>query len=177
MWMVGRWECRRASDTFIHPRTQSRVMEPRFALIVAASAAVLAVALVAVDLQFEVHVELQENVDGEWRAVTGSFEERYPGFPGCVGQDLRLVVNNDRLVPFEEQVYISYSGAARLDRGVLVDEVWDIPARGVQDKNFTIPDSAFEPTEDGKEPRVFVDFRVGDRYYNSLCVEAEEGSP
>lgn len=146
-------------------------MHPRTALIVAVAAAVLAVALVAVDLQFDVHVELQENVDGEWVAVSGSFEDRYPVFPGCVGQDLRLVVNNDRLVRFEEPVRISYYDAPRQDSEVLLDAVWSIASRGVQDHAFTVPDSAFEPTEDVPEPRVFVDIQVGDRYYNSICVE------
>lgn len=144
-------------------------MRTRTALIIAASAAVLAMALVAADLRFQVDVDLQENVDGEWVTVTGGLEERIPGFPGCAGPELRLVVDNDRLIALDTPVTIKYWkwDGNKTDVVTVLEETWHIPARSVQDHPFVIPESAFDGSS---ENHVNVDVRVGDRSLGT-CVE------
>lgn len=155
-------------------------MQRRTALIAAIVSGVLAVSIVAVDLQFGLEAELQVMEDGEWVSITEDRSLREPG-AGCVGRDLRLYVDNHRLFASTVDVSVTYYSLAG-EQVVVLSDTWELGPNDVQFHAFSIPDSAFVPRSDGNETpqkpgggyTVSVNAYANDIYLYTCVAEATE---
>lgn len=140
-------------------------MQGRTALIAAIACGAVAVAIVALDLNFGLEAELQALDDGEWVSTSDGSLYREPGF-GCVGRDLRLHVDNNRFVAAEVDVHVSYYDLQGNTVTVL-DDTWELAAGESRDHAFRIPDSAFVPRETDNDtgPKPFGGYTVSVNAY------------
>ncbi len=147
-------------------------MEPRTALIVALSAAVAGIAIVAIDLEFGLEAELEWMEDGTWTGGDGSRELDPRGF-GCATTDLRLVVDNDWLLATNVDVFIAYWDDDTMQQVVVLNEDWSLDAGEERVHAFTIPATAFAEEDHSIKPSLHVDVRVGDHYLGTCVQEAD----
>lgn len=146
-------------------------MQPRLALGLALACAALAISAVAVDLRYELEAHLDDREGGGWRTVSTSAQDSYarPGFASCAGPEMRLRVHNDRLLPADVTVHLSYSSGPQAPV-VLVDETWHLARGETRTHEFTIPDSAFGSGSGVDMPYLSVNAQVGALYLGT-CVE------
>lgn len=149
-------------------------MQPRLALVLALACAALAISAVAVDLAYELEAHLDTR-DGEgWRTVSTSAQDSsaYPVIDrGCAGADLRLRVHNERLLPADVRVHLSYTTGAQ-GAVVLLDETWHLARGESRTHEFTIPDSAFTAGTTGTIEKAYVSVSAQvDALYVGTCVE------
>ncbi len=153
-------------------------MDRRVALGLALTSAALAVAVVAVDLQFNVTVSLQAQQDGEWVVVASQDADGYAvprygsSWIGCAGPELRLVIDNGQLWATELGVSVvanDYS-TGRSER--LVDETVSVDRGETAIVAFTAPDWLLNVTADPSKPGGpgSIDVQIGNTYLNT-CVE------
>lgn len=146
-------------------------MQPRTALAVAVATGLLAVGLVAADLQLGLEAQLQSRDGSGWRTVSraGGDPDSYAYPMQCAGQDLRLVVHNGRLLSTSQRVVVTYYGGASGGPQTLLDETWDLKAGERRTAELRVPDSAFASATDHR-PGASLDARVGDLALGT-CVE------
>lgn len=153
-------------------------MDRRVALAVALTAAGLAVAIVAADLQFNVTVSLETFKDGEWTVVAshdeaGFVSPRYdPRFVGCAGPDMRLIIDNGLLwsTTLDTSVTVFDYGSGRTE--VMLERSLDVQRGERTIIPFTVPAWAQNGTTapDGSPTGpAYLEARVGETYLN-MCV-------
>lgn len=149
-------------------------MQPRTAAIAAVLAGGLAVAVVGLDLAFNLDVHLQEQREGQWSTVASNSDGQYAyeeGFPGgCAGPHLRLVVDNGLPWSKTVRVVVTASNQTSPANDVLLDETWRVEGRDSRQAEFTVPAAALE-SKDGSPVISSVTVRV-DGIYLHTCVEA-----
>ena len=145
-------------------------MQGKLPLIVASVAGSLAIAIVAVDLQFGLEAQLQQPDGDGWESVASSTDEYYRG-SGCAGPELRLHVENHRFVATQVPVLVTYWSLSQ-GRVTVLDETWDMARGEVRDHDFTIPADAFEAADGEKPPAgsISVDVQVRGQYFG-VCVQ------
>jgi hypothetical protein len=159
-------------------------MEGRSALIAAVVSAGLAVAIVAVDLQFGTEVELQALEDGEWVIVDDGrgYGAETPFGPGCAGQDLRLVIHNGGLREITVFAQVSYNGV--FGSGIAIEEKVTLARGETREMPFRIPDSVWDedPSDNSTEivrptdNNVWVSANVGEIYLSACVSQDKEAS-
>lgn len=150
-------------------------MEGRVPLAIAIVTGALAIAIVAIDLQFSLEAELQGERDGQWVTLSedGRYAEPTPFGYECASPQLRVQVSNNRLLPADVPVRISYwdpEGGNRL----LLDETWNMGRGEVRTHAFTVPADAFTSEVSGTPQKVSVtvEVRVDDIYLGHCVQEA-----
>lgn len=141
----------------------------------ALTSAGLAIALVAVDLAFELEARLDSRDGDGWRTVSSSGDDAYgfrgaPFSPGCAGREMRLEVNNDRLLSSSVDVHLSYNDA-RGATVTLLQDTWRLARGETRIHEFTIPSGAFTGAPDGSKGFVHVNAQV-DGLYLGACVDS-----
>lgn len=155
-------------------------MRPVVALGASVTCAVLAIALVGLDLAFNVDYRLETRTkDGTWRTWTTSDQQtnygRFPSMAGCAGRDLRLVVHNGDLWAKDIQVSLDYYGFDGTSAQPVMG-TWHLARGETRDVNITIPASAFHSDGTAGKPvgaQVNVNVIVGTNGYLSTCVQQE----
>ena len=148
-------------------------MKPAISLGIALTCVALAIAVVAVDMQFAVRAELQAKSGDAYQPVASSHDGRsepYPWRLGCAGPQMRLLVHNDQPWGSMVRVRVEASGAGTSQ--VLLDESWSLAKGESRSADFTVPAEVF--TSQSSSPEVkstaFVSAQVGDQWLNT-CVE------
>lgn len=143
-------------------------MEHRTALTVALACGGLAIALVAVDLAFNLTASVQADEDGEWVTITSTKQdqlERFPGEDGCVEDRFRVVVDNNRPVGATVDVLVEQTGNQTT---VLYQETWELGAFSSQQEVLEL-----EPGDD----RHGLSVRVDDMFLHSCIGSGGLGVP
>jgi hypothetical protein len=144
-------------------------VQPRSALALGLASAGLAIALA-----FELEARLDSREGDGWRTVSSSDEgfgfRSAPFSPGCAGREMRLQVDNDRLLASSVDVYLWYSDASGASV-TLVQDTWRLARGETRVHEFTIPSEAFTGAPQGSKAFVQVNAEV-DGLYLGACVEA-----
>ena len=158
------------------------MLKPNVALSLAVASGLLAVGLVAVDLQFSLTARLETaTADGGWRTVAASEDSfgRHDPFPiwgQCGGPTFRLAVDNDKPLPDRVDVRVAYHNVTTGSTVELMRETIRLDAFEEQTFEFTLPADAFPPvpSPDGRpEPgKPQVSAQV-DRIFLSMCAQPE----
>jgi hypothetical protein len=158
-------------------------MKPRSALLAAIACGAVAVALVAVDLAFNVDARLEvRGADGTWRlSATTEAVKSYPTAAIC-GTHFRLTFHNGLLWSTSRHVTITVSTSGSLGSTTLLDETWSVGARSEKVHEFDVPNSTVETPNpnDSRAPfkisgSVQVSFGTGyaNQLYAPACMEAK----
>lgn len=173
--MVLVWRPVGRTSILIHVGGRCHCMDRRVALASSLVAAALAVAIVAVDLQYNVTVSLQTQEDDGWTTVArqdeGSFGPRHPYF-GCAGPEMRILIDNDLpwAQSFDVQVDVHRFDTGQDER--LLDETVTVGGGDQEHIPFTVPEWAWSGNaSDGIKPLGDIEVRVDDIFLSS-CVEA-----
>ncbi len=150
-------------------------MQPRQALIASLVSAALAIGIVGVDLQYGLEAYFEHKEDGTWVGPgSDGVEERYAVREfGCHSEDVRLVVDNNRLASITVDVLVTYwvNGT----QVVVIDDTWSLERGEKRHQEFTIPDAVFEAqgNHDGTIPAtVHINAQVGELYASTCVTEA-----
>ncbi len=153
-------------------------MEGRTALIAAIVSGLLAVGIVAADIQFNLEAEFQVMADGEWVGGHDNERLREPYFgAGCSDGDLRLWVHNGQLTKTTVDVQITYYTLAG-ETVVELDDTWTLARGETRTHEFSIPASAYETLDNeteaphGAHRTVSVNGFVEDIYLHACAKEA-----
>lgn len=148
-------------------------MKPAVSLGIALTCVALAIAVVAVDMQFSIRAELQAKSGEDYRKVASSYDgrgETYPGMVGCAGPEMRILVHNDQ--PWGSTVRVRVEASGPGPSRILLDESWNLAKGESRTSDFTVPAEVF--TSQGPSPEfkstAFVIAQVGDQWL-SVCVE------
>lgn len=157
-------------------------MKPALALGASIACAAVAVALVGLDLAYNIEATLEYRAkDGSWvtMARSGSQEDRYayPSFAGnCGGPNWRLTVHNGQPWSQTLDVEVSYNRPDGVQTAPYL-ESWSLPSSQSRTHEFTIPAAAFTANSqtDPKSPpqSVSVNVRVGSDIYLGGCAYAQ----
>lgn len=146
-------------------------MRANVALGAAIGCAVVAIAIVAVDMQFDTTLTVETNRDGTWEEVSDGFRSPRGESTGCGTTELRIVIHHEG--PFKASMpvrawYWSQSGGEVL----AADETVNVAAGGTATVPFTVPSSAFEFQDNAANAQVYVNIEAGDIYRN-VCSQME----
>lgn len=148
-------------------------VKPAVSLGVAVACVALAIAIVAVDMQFAVRVDLQSKSGETYRTVASGQDmgsTAYPRLVGCAGPAMRLVVHNDQ--PWGSTVRVRVEASGPGPARVLVDESWTLAKGESRSAEFTVPAEVFTAQGPAAESKAtaYVTAQVGDEWL-SACVE------
>lgn len=156
------------------------MMKPRSALFAAILCGVAAVALVALDLAFNVDTKLEvRDANGAWRTVASTSTDPQRAYPASVacGSHFRLTVHNGLLWGTSLHVTITASGNSGTT--TLLDETWSVGAGADVLSEFNAPNSTFESPNPAGAPTkspgsIQVSFGPGytNQLYATACKEA-----
>ncbi len=150
-------------------------MKPSASLGIALACVALAIAVVAVDMQFAVRAELQAKSGDAYTTVASSQDgrsESYPKMAGCPGPELRLQVHNDQ--PWGSTVRVRVEASGPGPTRVLLDESWDLARGESRSMDVRVPDEVFTRQDGSPTPvneSAWVTAQVDDMWL-STCVEA-----
>ena len=152
-------------------------MKSNVALAISIACAAVAVGIVSVDLAFTLSSSLDVREQGDWATIqsepyseTTSRPKSFAG-PGCVLNDLRVRVDNNRPIGARVDVLVRYTTSKTGSSATVLEETWDLPAFADRTFEFKVPDSAFPTaTSTDPNPQVTVEVWLTGDYPFGTCV-------